>query len=434
MMADIRARLLPLFRRSSTVSSSKSSITSTISTVEASRNRSKASLVTPKNKGKPVAGPVYEEEVEKQRDATTVISATETQSAVLDPPPTPDTSLETTPLIPLDKINPRVTLEEPTPIPASRVGKSTKSASGSGDAQEDPTTKQEGADSVTDRPELGSRRQSLADSSQKRFIKTLLEPEKSQKLGSDSYLHAGSDYFGGPLTLSGNMLHRKIWVKRPGASATQVTINEEDLVDDVRDMILKKYANSLGRSFDSPDVTLRIVPRDLSHRHGHGERTLRPEEPISRTLDAYFPGGQNVDEALVIDVPQRRTPRHSPRVNLPYYLTEDIRPGESGNEYFPPMPPGASSPQLQSSLSIASSQAASHHPSMHSISVLTTGQVPPLPSPGSRGTRHSHRPKYGRQQTASPTILSPSMSTQNGRYMYSLLSTLASIQLIRASS
>ena len=84
---------------------------------------------------------------------------------------------------------------------------------------------------------------------------------------------------------------------RPGASPTLVQINEDDLVDDVRDMILKKYANSLGRSFDSPDVTLKIVSREHSHRHHGGsgtggapapnERPLGPEEHMTRTLDAY---------------------------------------------------------------------------------------------------------------------------------------------------
>jgi osomolarity two-component system response regulator SSK1 len=58
------------------------------------------------------------------------------------------------------------------------------------------------------------------------------------------------------------MLHRRIWIKRPNASARLVQIREDDLVNDVREMILNKYANSLGRSFDSPNVTLRIVSRD----------------------------------------------------------------------------------------------------------------------------------------------------------------------------
>ncbi|CRK39914.1 hypothetical protein BN1723_018743, partial [Verticillium longisporum] len=52
-------------------------------------------------------------------------------------------------------------------------------------------------------------------------------------------------------------------------------------------MILKKYTNSLGRHFDAPDLTLRIFPREERQ-----ERLLGPEEPMGRTIDAYFPGGQ----------------------------------------------------------------------------------------------------------------------------------------------
>ena len=76
------------------------------------------------------------------------------------------------------------------------------------------------------------------------------------------------------------MSRRKIWVRRPGASATLVQISDEDLVDDVRDMIIRKYANSLGRSFDSPDVSLRVLSR-----HSNSDRILGPEEPISRVID-----------------------------------------------------------------------------------------------------------------------------------------------------
>jgi osomolarity two-component system response regulator SSK1 len=144
--------------------------------------------------------------------------------------------------------------------------------------------------------------------------------------------------------LNPSMVSRKIWVKRPGASATLVTVVEDHLVDDVRDMILRKYANTLGRSFDSPDVTLRVIPRE-----NRQERTLGPEEPICQVLDGFFPGGQTVDEALVIDVPLRRTPRPSPQP-VPmgrYYPEEERRPPEAASEYFPPMPvPTVPSPHL----------------------------------------------------------------------------------------
>ncbi|KAF2104655.1 hypothetical protein NA57DRAFT_29683 [Rhizodiscina lignyota] len=201
------------------------------------------------------------------------------------------------------------------------------------------------------------------------------------------------------------MLHRKIWVKRPGASATLVQVREDDLVDDVRDVILKKYGNSLGRSFDAPDIILRIVPR-AEHGQKQVERVLGPDEQMCQTLDKEYPGGQAVDEALIIDIPQRRTPKPSPRGMNPYmhsYLEEAARPVENGGDYFPPMP--AASPAIT---------AASHH-SNHSsnehtraMSVLNTGQVPPLPSPG--GTRRAHhknsnRPAYMRQHTSSPTTL-----------------------------
>ncbi|KIN08081.1 hypothetical protein OIDMADRAFT_99993 [Oidiodendron maius Zn] len=193
------------------------------------------------------------------------------------------------------------------------------------------------------------------------------------------------------------MVGRKIWVKRPGASPTLVTVLEEHLVDDVRDMILKKYANTLGGVFDSPDVTLRVVPRE-----NRQERALGPEEPICQVLDGYFPGGQTVDEALVIDVPLRRTPRPSPQPVPRYYLEEERRPQEAASEYFPPMPvPSVPSPHL---------------PAAHSMSVLTTGHVPTLPSPGTgRRSHHRDRPRLGRQHTTAPAVISgqPPMPVQH---------------------
>lgn len=201
-------------------------------------------------------------------------------------------------------------------------------------------------------------------------------------------------------------MHRKIWVKRPGSSATQVKINEEDLVDDVRDMILHKYTNSLGRSFDPPDVTLRLVHRRRSARHSNHERTLGPEEIMSKVLDVHYSGGQSVEEALIIDVPQKRTPKHSPRLAMPYYMPDNLRPVENGNDYFPPMVmPGPHSPHISSSLSMSNGQPGPRQ-NQHAISILETGQLPDLPSPGSRLSRsHVYRPKYGRQHTASPTVL-----------------------------
>lgn len=203
------------------------------------------------------------------------------------------------------------------------------------------------------------------------------------------------------------IMQRKIWVKRPGAAtnATQVTVNDDDLVDTVRDVILRKYANSLGKAIDSPDVTLRIVARDQPSRQIPTERDLSPDEPIGYTLDQYYPGGQAIAEALIIDVPEVKTPRKSPRINNNYhsyappypYLAEHLPPMDQAREYFPVMPT-VSSPHRQ-------------HPPPHAgpvngMLLNPANAIRPLPSPGSRSSRYlPKRPTYGRTHTTSPTVI-----------------------------
>ncbi|TID27060.1 hypothetical protein E2P81_ATG01514 [Venturia nashicola] len=227
---------------------------------------------------------------------------------------------------------------------------------------------------------------------------------------------------GSSTLLNSSMLHRKVWVKRPGAAPTIVLIRDDDLVDDAKDAILRKYANSIGRHYDAPDVTIRIITRGQL-----GERILSPDESMCRTIDVHFPGGQSIDEALVLDIPSKRTPRHSPpRVRDFYYQPEDLRPHESSNDYFPPMPPpnlhGQPSPLLTSTSHDSRSHDGrqSHNAHDRAMSVLATGQVPALPSPGGRSTRthlsskHT-RPNHPRLNTSSPTILTSSVSSRANR-------------------
>ncbi|ROW07110.1 hypothetical protein VPNG_07337 [Cytospora leucostoma] len=265
--------------------------------------------------------------------------------------------------------------------------------------------------SLTARPTGPARRQSLISNRQSTLIQTLLRGSQADDASTNGETL---------LPISGNMVTRKIWVKRPSASATLVTINEDDLVDDVRDMILRKYANSLGRHFDAPDLTLRIRPQGNQQ-----ERLLGPEEPMSRTLDAYFPGGQTVDDALIIDVPLRRTPRASPRAGPPhaphvqYY--EDTRPSEAGNDYFGP---GAMSTQH---LPVTVTAPSNGSGTTHSISILQTGHIPQLPSPGGTRSRNyrerPERPRLGRQHTSSPTLINMASGSTNHASMAATAAT-----------
>lgn len=253
--------------------------------------------------------------------------------------------------------------------------------------------------SVSSRPAAPVRRQSLLSNRQSTLIQTLLRGSQADESASISNEQL--------LPISGNMVMRKIWVKRPGASATLVTINEDDLVDDVREMILRKYANSLGRQFDAPDLTLRIRPNGNQQ-----ERMLGPEEPMSRTLDAYFPSGQTVDDALIIDVPLRRTPRASPRSGPPHaphvqYYVEEARPSEAGNDYF--------GPGAISTLPVTVTAPSNGSAPQHAISILQTGHPPQIPSPGGTRARtyreRPERPRLGRQHTSSPTLINMASGT-----------------------
>jgi osomolarity two-component system response regulator SSK1 len=221
------------------------------------------------------------------------------------------------------------------------------------------------------------------------------------------------------------MVDRKVWVKRAGASATLIQAKEDDLVDDLKETILRKYGNSLGKHYDAPDITLKLTPRGHSDDH-----ILGPDEVAFRAIDKAFPGGQTVEEALIVHAPQRRTPRHSPGGHLvhhpqpSYHYHNDPHPYEPSADYFPPMPPVAVSPGYAGATSVPV-------PEPRALSVLTTGLVPPLISPGGtrRGHHHreqqqaqqaqhghsrQHRPTFARQHTASPTALSGRSSRPRG--------------------
>ncbi|KAA8641891.1 hypothetical protein EYZ11_002162 [Aspergillus tanneri] len=240
------------------------------------------------------------------------------------------------------------------------------------------------------RPCLGPRRQSLLSISNQQVINSLLDP--------GAPLHHAVQAGSRRVATTAGMAPRKIWVKRPGGSATLVPTAEDSLVDEVRDQVIMKYANSLGKTFDAPDITIRISPREGANKQATPERVLSPEEPLVPVVDTYFPGGQTVEEALIIDMPQRRTPKPSPRHSMYYHHSE---PGEHG-DYFPLMPVNVNVPTPPTHAS-NSSASVNAHPAP-SISILTTGHAPPVPSPGGRTSRHTRRPPITRHATNSPTI------------------------------
>lgn len=238
---------------------------------------------------------------------------------------------------------------------------------------------------VPKRPTLAVRRQSLLPPSQQHLIDGLLNPGLLFPNGSSKISSVETEM----------IAQRKVWVKRPGGSATLVSCMEDWLVDELRDQILRKYGNSIGRRFDSPDILIKVFPREGSNKQSTPERVLTPEESLASVIDTYYPGGQTIEEALVVEVPQRPTPRPSPRHQV-YCHHPDA--GEHG-DYFTLVPAAGHTPPAHGS----APSSASHQ--THSISILTTGVARPLPSPGNRSGGRPTRPQLTRHMTNSPTLL-----------------------------
>lgn len=210
--------------------------------------------------------------------------------------------------------------------------------------------------------------------------------------------------------------YRKIWVKRPGGSATLIPIRSDALVDDLRDLILRKYTNSIGRHFDSPDLYLHITPRDK-----RPARPLGPEEVLAQTLDSVYPGGQTVEDALVILVPQPH-PRPSPRPPAPHsYPADPGLPSESAEGYFPPV--GSSSSAVPHPPNVG------NEPTSHPPAAMPPAQAPAVPSPGNGRTQvFPERPRVGRSHTPSPAVQgkAPAAPAPNGMSLVPQVSPVSS--------
>lgn len=246
------------------------------------------------------------------------------------------------------------------------------------------------------------RRQSLLPASHQHLVTSILDTDSfTEPEGINKHLP----------TMGSGMGLRKIWVKRPGGSATLLPTSEDALVDELRDQVVIKYANSLGKTFDAPDIIIRIATREGT-RLPTPDRILSPEEPLWAVVDSYYPGGQTVGEALLIEIPQRRTPKPSPR-NVYFAQSE---PGEHG-DYFPLMPTNINLSTPPMHQSAANNSAGTH--TAPSISILTTGHAPQVPSPG--GRTRTRRPPLTRNITHSPTIRG--MSQSKGKLPYPTLLT-----------
>lgn len=99
-----------------------------------------------------------------------------------------------------------------------------------------------------------------------------------------------------------------------------IHLNSNDLIDDVKDAVFRKYPVALARQFDAPDVSVCLITPSLSKANSLESKILAVDENIGDLINNYFPAGQRVEDALVIQVPSESclNHEHGPRLTNRY--------------------------------------------------------------------------------------------------------------------
>lgn len=200
-------------------------------------------------------------------------------------------------------------------------------------------------------------------------------------------------------------------MKRSQGPPTTVALSEDEIVDDLKFAIVQKFPVGLGRSYDSPDLTLRLRPRPFrpgmnsssstatnsaAHQHQH-DLVLAPEENVARVIDTYFPGGQKVEEAIAVETPMYM--RRSTPIKSPAYNTVDVHhalPEQQG--YFPFFPNTGSASEGKPTATPAIMVAEQQQP--QSPRMLHTPAPPALPSPAVHQVPHPVTPPAPRRSVS----------------------------------
>ncbi|ORY85089.1 hypothetical protein BCR37DRAFT_355999 [Protomyces lactucae-debilis] len=224
---------------------------------------------------------------------------------------------------------------------------------------------------------------------------------------------------------------RRLWVKR-GVNGTPASIQlqGDDLVDDLKDAVFRKYPVALARSYDAPDVSICVALPSSTKPNITETKALAVDTSVDLVVKTYFPSGQRVEDALVIQVPSNSQAHASPYVSGPMrhsplsgtlgLLTHDMR----DFEYFPETPPltnstGQSAQQQQAQpgqqynanmynphQSARSLSATSHQrsPGSNNVHEGSVRPAPPLQMSSAMRTaayRQSPRPSNAGSQTGS---------------------------------
>lgn len=133
---------------------------------------------------------------------------------------------------------------------------------------------------------------------------------------------------------------RRIWIMRAGGTPTTIMIERDYLVDDVKQAVVAKFPQTLGRVFDASDLSIKMNLESRSHalkkplpsplqlllllrpgrlspdrRHAAAFLlvNLKPDQNVWGLVDQYFPKGMTMEDAFLVEAPEGLDPMYDLR-------------------------------------------------------------------------------------------------------------------------
>ncbi|KAK6454772.1 uncharacterized protein RJT20DRAFT_98637 [Scheffersomyces xylosifermentans] len=128
---------------------------------------------------------------------------------------------------------------------------------------------------------------------------------------------------------------RRIWVRRPGGTPTTLIVHQNDIVDDLKSLVINKFPNSLAKLCDPADLIIGMYSPSKSHYTSNsiaGKKTtsqnlsispegvkspitpvnqttpinskviLEPDQSVYSILDQYYPNGMSMSDSFLIEI------------------------------------------------------------------------------------------------------------------------------------
>jgi len=163
--------------------------------------------------------------------------------------------------------------------------------------------------------------------------------------------------------------NKRVWVRLAHGNPTTIVVHQNDIVDDLKSAIVAKYPNTIGRTYDSADLVIKLGLSSRSSGNSAAAKkpslsvspdrkspisaqfhvpistryiTLESDQNVYAIIDTHFPNGMTINDALLIELPlsHQQSDQQSPTVaqTLPQVQAKTLAPQTHSPSYYQPKP------------------------------------------------------------------------------------------------